>query len=91
MAAFWIAAVGKFHGTTSGAPVHSDTTGRIAPSWTAIACVLGPSVIGFKKATLPMVAWSPPGYAFPGPGQFSLGVTEDEDPVLLATAVVSAV
>lgn len=72
-AAFSTAAVGKFHGTPSGSPVHTDATGMMAPSANWDTSVLGASVRGTKPTILPKVASSPPTIAVLGNGHVSVG------------------
>jgi hypothetical protein len=72
-AAFSTAAVGRFHGTPSGSPVHTDATGMMAPSANWATSVLGAPVRGTRPTILPKVASSPPTTAVLGNGHVSVG------------------
>ena len=60
-AALMIDAVGRFQGTPSGAPVHTDEIGAAAPRCQSAACVLGALVRALMPMSLPIRGWSPPG------------------------------
>jgi hypothetical protein len=72
-AAFSTAAVGRFHGTPSGSPVHTDATGMMAPRANWDTSVLGAPVRPTRPTILPKVAWSPPTTAVLGKGHVSVG------------------